>query len=186
MDIFTVNIKDAKILTPQLFTDTRGDFMEFYNENTLNKEGIRDVFVQDNISSSIKGVLRGVHTQLRNPQAKIVSCLKGTIWDVIVDCRIDSPTFGNWYGAFLTSDNHKQFYIPQGVAHGYYALSDATILMKVTTHYIPSDEIGFKWDDKSIGIDWPLDCDSEPILAEKDKNWGCFNEMMKLLEKSRI
>lgn len=185
MDIFPVNIKDAKILIPQLFTDTRGDFMEFYNENTLNKEGIKDVFVQDNISSSIKGVLRGVHTQLKYPQAKIVSCLKGFIWDVIVDCRIGSPTFGNWYGDYLTEDNHKQLYIPQGVAHGYYALSDATILMKVTTHYTPGDEIGFMWNDEKIGIEWPLTDSSETILAEKDKNWGSFDEMMMVLAKSR-
>ena len=186
MDFFPVKIKDAKVLTPHLFTDTRGDFMELYNQNALNKEGIQDVFVQDNISSSIKGVLRGVHTQRKWPQAKIVVCLKGAIYDVIVDCRVDSPTFGNWYGEILTADNHKQLYIPQGVAHGYYALSETTILMKVTTHYIPGDEIGFKWDDESIGIDWPFDCDLEPILAEKDKNWGSFNEMMKLLEKYRI
>lgn len=185
MDIFPVNIKDAKILIPQLFTDTRGNFMEFYNENTLNKEGIKDVFVQDNISSSVKGVLRGVHTQLKYPQAKIVSCLKGTIWDVLVDCRIGSPTFGNWYGDYLTADNRKQLYIPQGVAHGYYALSDATILMKVTTHYTPGDEIGFKWNDEKMGIEWPLTDTSEPILAEKDKNWGSFDEMMKVLAKSR-
>ena len=185
MDISTVKIKDARVLTPQLFTDSRGDFMEFYNKNTLNKEGIKDVFVQDNISSSIKGVLRGVHTQLRNPQAKIVSCLKGTIWDVIVDCRIDSPTFGNWYGDYLTADNHKQFYIPQGVAHGYYALSDSTLIMKVTTHYTPGDEIGFKWDDESIGIKWPLNDVSEPILAEKDKNWGCFNDMIRIISDYR-
>ncbi len=185
MDIFSVNIKDAKILIPQLFTDSRGDFMEFYNENTLNKEGIEDVFVQDNISSSIKGVLRGVHTQLKYPQAKIVSCLKGAIWDVIVDCRMDSPTFGSWYGEFLTADNHKQLYIPQGVAHGYYALSEATVLMKVTTHYTPGDEIGFKWNDEKIGIEWPLTDSSEPILAEKDKNWGSFDEMVELIAKTR-
>jgi len=185
MDITPVNIKDAKILTPQLFTDTRGDFMELYNQNTLNKEGIRDVFVQDNISSSIKGVLRGVHTQLKWPQAKIVACLKGAIWDVIVDCRAESPTFGNWYGTFLTADNHKQLYVPQGVAHGYYALSDATILMKVTTHYTPGDEIGFKWDDESIGIEWPLESNSEPILAEKDRNWGSFDDMISKLKLYR-
>lgn len=185
MDIFPVNIKDAKILIPQLFTDTRGDFMEFYNENTLNKEGIHDVFVQDNISSSIKGVLRGVHTQLKWPQAKIVSCLKGSIWDVIVDCRIGSPTLGNWHGELLTADNHKQLYIPQGVAHGYYALSDSTILMKVTTHYTPGDEIGFKWDDESIGIEWPLNDVSEPILAEKDKNWGSFDDMIRIISDYR-
>ena len=185
MDISIVNIKNAKVLTPQLFIDTRGDFMEFYNENTLNKEGIHDVFVQDNISSSIKGVLRGVHTQLKWPQAKIVSCLKGSIWDVIVDCRIGSPTLGNWHGELLTADNHKQLYIPQGVAHGYYALSDSTILMKVTTHYTPGDEIGFKWDDESIGIEWPLNDVSEPILAEKDKNWGSFDDMIRIISDYR-
>ena len=185
MDIFPVKIKDAKVLTPQLFTDTRGDFMELYNQNALNKEGIHDVFVQDNISSSIKGVLRGVHTQLKWPQAKIVACLRGAIWDVIVDCRLNSPTFGNWYGEVLSSDNRKQLYIPQGVAHGYYAISDATILMKVTTHYTPGDEIGFRWDDNSIGIDWPLDCSSHPILAEKDKNWGSFKNMMEMLSQYR-
>lgn len=185
MEISTVKIKDAKVLTPQLFTDTRGDFMELYNQNALSREGIHDVFVQDNISSSIKGVLRGVHTQLKWPQAKIVACLKGDIFDVIVDCRAESPTFGFWHGELLTAENHKQLYIPQGVAHGYYALSDATILMKVTTHYTPGDEIGFRWDDESIGIDWPLDYNLEPILAEKDKNWGSFKDMMEMLSQYR-
>lgn len=185
MDIFPVKIKDAKVLIPQLFNDKRGDFMEFYNQNTLKKEGIQDVFVQDNISSSIKGVLRGVHTQLKWPQAKIVSCLKGAIWDVIVDCRIDSPTLGNWHGELLTADNHKQLYIPQGVAHGYYALSDSTILMKVTTHYILGDEIGFRWNDDSVGIDWKLNRDTELKMAEKDENWGTFEQMMKVITQFR-
>lgn len=185
MNIINVSIKDAKVLTPQLFADVRGDFMEFYNQSALKNEGIDDVFVQDNISSSIKGVLRGVHTQLKWPQAKIVACLKGAIFDVIVDCRVDSPTYGNWHGEVLTEDNHKQLYIPQGVAHGYYALSDATILMKVTTHYTPGDEIGFKWDDESISIDWPLDCDSQPILAEKDDKWGSFNDMIRIISNYR-
>ena len=181
MDSSPVKIKDAKILIPQFFVDTRGYFMEFYNQSTLYKEGIRDVFVQDNISSSIKGVLRGVHTQVKNPQAKIVACLKGAIFDVIVDCRLDSPTFGNWYGEVLTVDNHKQLYIPQGVAHGYYAFSDSTILMKVTTHFTPGDEIGFMWNDKTVGIQWPF-FDGPLILAEKDQKWGSFDDMMNKLK----
>lgn len=180
------NIDGLFLINPKLITDERGCFSEIYNRKELNQYGINEVFIQDNVSISEKGCLRGVHTQILFPQAKIVSCLYGRIFDVTVDCRPDSSTYKNWFAVELSAENHKQVYIPAGVAHGFYSIERATVFMKVSTHYTPGDEIGFKWDDESIGIEWPFDSNSEPILAEKDKNWGNFNEMMKLLEKFRI
>lgn len=185
MKFENTEILGCKILTPNIFYDKRGCFFELWNDCVWVGNGVDYIFVQDNISTSTIGSLRGMHTQLKYPQAKIVCCLKGAIYDVVVDCRPNSPTFGKWYGRNLNQDNHNMLLIPQGVAHGYYALSDATILMKVTTHYTPGDEIGFKWDDEKIGIKWPLTDTSEPILAEKDKNWRSFDEMMEVLAKSR-
>ena len=180
------DIEGAYVLTHKAFFDERGSFSEIYNKEDYKLCGITEDFVQDNLSISEKGVLRGVHTQLMYPQGKIVLCLYGRIFDVTVDCRPDSSTYKNWFGVELSAENHKQVYIPAGVAHGFYSIERATVFMKVSTHYTPGDEIGFKWDDESIGIEWPFGSNSEPILAEKDKNWGNFNEMMKLLEKFRI
>ena len=179
-------ISECKILTPCVYNDNRGSFLESWNDMAYKNEGISVEFVQDNIIESSKGTLRGVHTQLKYPQAKLVSCVKGSIFDVVVDCRFESPTFGVWFGTILSQKDHKQLFIPERVAHGFYTIDDAIIFMKVSTHYTPGDEIGFKWDDKSIDIDWPLDRESEPILAEKDKNWGNFDEMMNILDKYRI
>ena len=114
--------------------------MELWNETQLKQVGIDEVFVQDNVSTSIKGVLRGVHTQIKYPQAKIVACLQGQIFDVAVDCRVDSPSYGMWHGEFLSGENRKQLYIPAGVAHGFLTLEDAMVYMKVTTHYVPGEE----------------------------------------------
>lgn len=182
--IVDTNIDGVKVLQPKVFGDNRGSFMELWNEQSLHEHGIEECWVQDNISTSVKGVLRGVHTQLLHPQAKIVSCLKGVIWDVAVDARPDSKTFGKWHGELLAEDTRKQLYLPEGVAHGFLSLADAMVWMKVTTHYTPGDEVGFIWNDPSVGIDWPT-LDSDYIFADKDLKWGGFGEMIELIKKHR-
>lgn len=179
-------MKGVKVLCPKVFSDNRGSFMELWNEQTLADVGIEEVFVQDNISTSVKGVLRGMHTQIRFPQAKIVSCLKGIIYDVAVDCREGSATYGKWYGELLSEENRKQMYLPAGVAHGFLTLEDAMVHMKVTTHYTHDDEIGFKWDDESVGISWPIPVGLDLVFAEKELHWKVFAEAMKELKKMRI
>lgn len=183
MNISQCNIKDALILTPTVIQDNRGLFMETYNRQRLDAIGLKDEFVQDNISTSVKGVLRGMHVQKDFPQAKIVNCLKGEIYDVIVDCRTKSDTFGLWHGELLTSINKKQIYVPKGVAHGFLTLSDcAEIFFKVTTHYHVGDEIGFLWNDSKVGINWPINNKMELILADKDIKWSSFEEMISVIK----
>ena len=170
-------IDGLKVITPIVHTDNRGSFFEAYNEKQFYENGITIQFVQDNQSISKHGVLRGVHIQKHFPQAKIVRVLRGAIWDVAVDLRSDSNTYGKWFGIELTSDNHKQLYLPENFAHGFLTLSEEVeVLMKVTDFYHSGDEIGFKWDDNDIGIEWPIDRVKEIILADKDKNWKSFAE----------
>lgn len=183
MKLFDTPIAGVKILYPEVFGDNRGSFMELWNNQVLKKAGISDIFIQDNISTSVKGVLRGVHTQKKFPQAKIVTCLKGEIFDVAVDCRKDSPTLGKWYGEILSATNHKQIYLPAGVAHGFLVQEDAIVHMKVTTYYVPDDEIGFRWDDESVGIVWPTSKCKNMIFADKDLKWNGFAEMIAQLNK---
>ena len=183
MQVFDSIVEGVRFITPNIFYDYRGSFVELWNNKTLKEKGITERFVQDNILTSSKGVLRGVHTQLRFPQAKIVSCLKGSIFDVVVDCRPDSPTFGQWHCEILNPNNHKILFIPKGVAHGFYTLDDAIVYMKVTTHYTPGDEIGFMWNDEKVGIKWPVM--NNVILADKDKKWGNFEDMMKVIKDYR-
>ena len=175
-------IEGLYLIKPKLFADKRGSFAELYNKKDYRLCGLDDEFIQDNISVSEQGVLRGVHTQLMYPQAKIVSCLSGRIFDVVVDCRPQSSSFRKWYGVELSEENRQQLYLPAGVAHGFYTIERAIVYMKVTTHYTPGDEIGFMWNDESIGIEWPT-MKKEPLLAPKDNNWGTFNEMMQVLKK---
>ena len=181
MKIYDTRIEGVKVLRPKVFKDNRGSFMELWNEKVLKQNELEDNFVQDNISTSVTGVIRGVHTQLRFPQAKIVSCLKGMIFDVAVDCRKDSPTFGQWYGELLSAENYRQMYLPEGVAHGFLTLEDAMVHMKVTTHYTPGDEIGFKWNDPKIGISWPIPVGMDLVFADKDLQWGSFDELIEKL-----
>ena len=183
MQVISTSVDGVKVLCPKRFEDNRGTFMELWNEDALFKANINDTFVQDNLSTSQKGVLRGVHTQMRFPQSKIVVCLQGEIFDVVVDCRIDSPSFGKWHGEFLSGNNHKQLYIPTGIAHGFLTLNDAMVYMKVSTHYIPGDEIGFLWNDSEIGIDWPNLDDIKLIFADKDLKWVNFKSMIHELSK---
>ncbi len=186
MECNATNIEGVRVLCPCAFVDNRGSFMELWNEKVLAKVGINDNFVQDNLSTSVKGVLRGVHTQIKYPQSKIVACLQGSIFDVAVDCRVASPTFGKWHGELLTGENCKQLYLPKGVAHGFLTLEDAMVYMKVSTHYTPGDEIGFKWDDEKVGIDWPIPSDMELIFADKDLMWKGFEGAMEDLKRLRL
>lgn len=149
-------IKGLYIIEPTIHYDSRGYFMETYNQNDLKKAGLDMKFVQDNQSMSIKGVLRGIHLQRKYPQGKLVRVIKGAVFDVAVDLRVDSETYGKWYGVELSAENKKQFYIPEGFGHGFLVLSDEVeFCYKVTEFYHKEDEVGIAWNDPDIGIEWP-------------------------------
>ena len=168
-------IKGLYVIEPSVHKDARGYFVETYNKNDFTEAGLTMDFVQDNQSKSSKGVLRGLHYQKEHPQGKLVRVLSGSVFDVAVDLRKDSETFGYWYGVELTDINMKQFYIPEGFAHGFMVLSDeAVFAYKCTDFYHPGDEGGLKWDDPEIGVEWPLDI--EPVLSEKDKVQPYFKD----------
>ncbi|MDX9868338.1 MAG: dTDP-4-dehydrorhamnose 3,5-epimerase [Kiritimatiellia bacterium] len=158
---------DGVILcVPQVFRDARGFFLETYHAARYREGGVRTVFVQDNRSRSSRGVLRGLHYQLHKPQAKLVSCLRGEIFDVAVDVRRGSPTFGRWSASVLTEENQHQLFIPAGFAHGFCVLSEsAEIAYKCSEFYDPRDDRGIRWDDPDVGVDWPV---QEPVLSAKD------------------
>ena len=178
-------IEGLRVITPTVFGDARGYFMETYNYNDFAEQGITQNFVQDNQSSSSRGVLRGLHFQIRYPQDKLVRVVKGEVFDVAVDLREGSPTFGKWFGVRLSAENKKQFFIPKNFAHGFYVLSDtAEFCYKCSDFYHPNDEGGIAWNDPEIGIEWPLLPDTEINLSEKDKNWGSFSEYVKKRESA--
>lgn len=163
-------IKDLFVITPTVFGDERGYFMETYQKEEFSAAGIDVDFVQDNESRSSKGVLRGLHFQKQNPQGKLVRVIEGEVYDVAVDLRKNSETFGKWYGVRLSAENKKQFYVPEGFAHGFLVTSDkATFVYKCTRLYSPSDEGGLAYDSPELGIDWPVTSDMEIKLSEKDK-----------------
>ena len=170
-------IEGMFLVEPAVFEDNRGYFMETYNENDFKDAGYDLTFVQDNQSKSSKGVLRGLHLQVNYPQGKLVRVIKGEVFDVGVDLRKDSDTYGEWFGAILSDENKKQLFIPEGFAHGFLVLSDeAEFVYKFTEFYHGDDEGGIKWDDPDIGIDWPLDDIDEIILSDKDKEWKTLKE----------
>ncbi len=173
-------IAGVKIIEPRVFGDSRGYFMETYNQRDFREAGIDAAFVQDNQSASAGGVLRGLHFQIRYPQGKLVRAIRGAVFDVSVDLRGSSPTFGRWFGAELSEENKKQIFIPPGFAHGFYVLSDyAEFAYKSTDFYHPDDEGGISWDDPDLAIAWPIPEDAGPFLSEKDKKWGSFREYTK-------
>lgn len=169
-------IEGLYIIEPAVHGDERGYFMETYNQNDFTEEGLDYTFVQDNQSMSVKGVLRGLHFQKEYPQSKLVRVIKGKVFDVAVDIRKGSKTYGQWYGVELSDENKKQFLISEGFAHGFVVLSDtAEFCYKVTDFYHPGDEGGIAWDDPDIGIDWPLK--DNLILSDKDKKWPGFKSL---------
>lgn len=176
MDVIETAIPDVKLLKPKLFGDERGFFMESYNQKTLQDLCGLDVdFVQDNHSRSTKNVLRGLHYQMEQAQGKLVRVVSGEVFDVAVDLRQSSATFGQWVGTVLSGQNHHQFYVPPGFAHGFVVLSDtADFLYKTTDYYAPQYEKCIRWDDPDIGIEWPMD--AEPSLSEKDKARVSFQQ----------
>ena len=171
----TCAIEGLKVITPTVFGDARGYFMETYNYNDFAAAGITETFVQDNQSSSSRGVLRGLHFQINFPQDKLVRVVSGEVFDVAVDLREGSKTFGQWFGVRLSAENKKQFFIPKHFAHGFYVLSEhAEFCYKCSDFYHPNDEGGIAWNDPEIGIEWPLLKDIALNLSEKDTKWGSF------------
>lgn len=175
------DIEGLYIVEPTVFGDDRGFFMETWNKKDFLEIGLDLEFVQDNHSKSKKGVLRGLHFQKKNSQGKLVRCIKGKVYDVAVDLRKDSKTFGKYYGIELTEDNKLMFYIPEGFAHGYLALTqEVEFLYKATNYYSPEYESGIIWNDENINIEWPLKkyglTEQDLILSEKDKKLQRFKE----------
>ena len=168
--VSTCEIKGLYVIEPTVFGDNRGYFMETYNQNDMHEAGLNMVFVQDNQSMSRQGVLRGLHYQKLYPLGKLVRVISGEVFDVAVDLRSGSETYGKWHGEILSAENRKQFYIPEGFAHGFYVLSEtAEFCYKVTDFYRPNDEGGIRWDDPDIRIEWPLLREVPVLLSEKDK-----------------
>ena len=169
MDIITTSLEGLLIVEPKIFEDRRGFFMETYNRRKYEAAGITDTFVQDNLSYSLKSTIRGLHFQIRHSQAKLVQAISGEIFDVAVDLRPGSATFGKWTGARLSDKNGRQMYIPKGFAHGFCVLSEfAMFSYKCSDFYAPDDEGGIIWSDQDIGVKWPVE---NPIISEKDKQY---------------
>jgi dTDP-4-dehydrorhamnose 3,5-epimerase len=166
MNVLTCDIAGLLIIEPKVFGDARGFFLESYNERRYREAGINAAFVQDNVSFSRHGILRGLHFQNPNPQGKLLQVLQGEVFDVAVDVRRGSSTFGKWHGLVLSSENKRQFYIPPGFAHGFLVTSDSALFQyKCTELYSPKDEMAVRWDDPTIGIQWPM---KDPLLSERD------------------
>ena len=176
----TCEIEGLKIITPTVFGDARGYFMETYHYEDYRAAGISEVFVQDNQSASKKGVLRGLHFQKQFPQAKLVRVIRGEVFDVAVDIRPVSKTFGKWHGVLLSEENKRQFFIPENFAHGFLVLSDyAEFCYKCTDFYHPNDEGGILYNDPEIGVEWPVSEGLELILSEKDTKWEGISQLRK-------
>lgn len=165
------------IVEPNVFGDERGFFMEVFRANEFAASGITSPFVQDNHSASQKGVLRGLHYQIKQPQGKLIRTIRGEIFDVVVDLRRSSPTFGHWVGERLSAENKLQLWVPEGFAHGFYVLSDwAEVIYKTTDYYAPAWERSLLWSDPALGIKWPLLDGQTPILSEKDSQGKLLSE----------
>lgn len=176
MNVINTSIPDVLIFEPKVFGDTRGFFFESFNQRDFTAAtGLTPVFVQDNHSRSAKGVLRGLHYQIVQPQGKLVRVSEGEVFDVAVDIRKGSKTFGQWVGAHLSAENKRQMWVPPGFAHGFVVLSDfAEFLYKTTDYYAPEHERCIAWNDADIGIVWPIE--SEPLLSKKDVDGAKFAE----------
>lgn len=176
MEVIPTPLAGLLLLRPKLFRDGRGWFQEAYNRETLLKAGIDTVFIQDNHSLSVRGTLRGLHYQSSPGQAKLIRCTRGSVWDVAVDIRRDSPTFGEHFGVVLREEDPQQVLIPVGFAHGFLVLSEtAEVQYKCSNVYNAATECGIAWDDPDLGVPWPLD-GMEPLLSERDRKNPSFRE----------
>ncbi|WP_313654071.1 dTDP-4-dehydrorhamnose 3,5-epimerase [Pantoea sp.] len=177
MKIIDTKIPDVKIIEPTVFGDERGFFMETWNQKKFEEQVCPRKFVQDNHSKSSKGILRGMHYQIDNTQGKLVRVVAGEVFDVAVDMRKSSATFGQWVGVYLSAENKKQLWVPEGFAHGFYVTSEtAEFVYKCTDYYNPSAEHSLVWNDSHVGIEWPLIEGEQPVLSEKDKVGKLFND----------
>ena len=175
MRLIETGFSGLVLIDPKVHEDPRGFFLEIYHAQRYAEAGISLPFVQDNFSRSVRGTLRGLHYQLKNSQGKLVMVTEGTVFDVAVDIRKGSPSFGRWYGTALSADNKRQLYIPQGFAHGFCVLSEvAGFVYKCTDFYSPGDERGIIWNDPAIGITWPV---AAPLLSPKDQSYRTLAEM---------
>jgi dTDP-4-dehydrorhamnose 3,5-epimerase len=175
MEYIKTNIPDVMLLKPKVFGDERGFFLETFRENQFSEECAKVTFVQDNHSGSKQGILRGLHYQVQHSQGKLLRVVVGEVFDVAVDLRKSSPTFGQWAGAVLTAQNRNQFWIPPYFAHGFYVLSEwAEVFYKATDYYAPEYERSIAWNDPVLNINWPLFEGQFPTLSEKDKNGSLF------------
>jgi dTDP-4-dehydrorhamnose 3,5-epimerase len=179
MRVLPTDLPGVLLIEPDVFRDSRGYFLETFHERKYRDAGIPCSFVQDNQSRSVRGTLRGLHAQLKKPQAKLVRVLQGEIFDVAVDIRPRSPTFGKWTSATLSAESFRQMFIPAGFAHGFCVLSDfAEVEYKCSDFYDRSDEIGFRWDDPAVGIAWPID---RPLLSDRDATLPTLAELRQRL-----
>ncbi|WMC92252.1 dTDP-4-dehydrorhamnose 3,5-epimerase [Kineothrix sp. MB12-C1] len=176
LSIEKTDIEGLYIINPPTYKQSDDFVFEVYNRREMLRNGLNMTFVQENQSMSVNGVLRGLHVQKNFPQGKLVRVIKGTIYDVAVDTRINSSTYGSWYGVELSAENRKQFYIPEGFAHGFYVISDvAEVCFKVSNYWHPNDEIGIPWNDPDLKIDWPIEKFGNPTIAEKDLHYDPFS-----------
>lgn len=184
MRLTPTRLKDVLLVEPDVFKDNRGFFLESYHSRKFTEGGLTAIFVQDNHSRSGKGTLRGLHAQLKKPQGKLIRVVQGEVFDVAVDARPGSPSFGQWVGETLSAENFRQLYIPPGFLHGFCVTGDfAEVEYKCTEFYDASDEIGVRWDDPRLKIEWPV---SQPILSTKDKGLPLFEQVQETLEPYRM
>ena len=175
MHIIATEIEDVRIIEPRVFKDDRGYFLESYHLRRFESGGLPEVFVQDNLSFSVQNTLRGLHFQVTQPQAKLIQVITGEIFDVAVDIRRHSPTFGRWVGVHLSEHNKRQVFIPKGFAHGFCVLSEsAHVTYKCSDFYAPDDEGGILWSDPTIGIKWPI---THPIVSDKDEHLPIISDI---------
>jgi dTDP-4-dehydrorhamnose 3,5-epimerase len=187
MKILPSSLPEILIIEPSVFQDERGFFMETYQQRRYTEAGIESIFVQDNLSRSVHGTLRGLHYQVKHAQAKLIQVIEGTIFDVALDIRRGSPYFGQWTSAHLSDENKRQLFLPEGFAHGFCVLSEsAQVVYKCTDFYAAEDEGGVLWSDPTLAIAWPI---SEPLLSEKDSQLPCLadipSERLPVYEENR-
>lgn len=176
MKVIQASLKGVLILEPQVFKDRRGFFMEIHHQKRYSQPGLNHIFVQDNLSHSVHSTLRGLHYQLNHPQAKLVQVIKGSVFDVSVDIRLGSPSFGKWTGIHLSDENRRQVFVPEGFAHGFCVLSEtADVIYKCTDFYAPDDDGGILWSDPTIAVDWPI---IDPLLSDKDSQYPLLKDIL--------